>query len=234
MSSDSASSEVTYTSILSHGDPLAWAVDFFRLQEPNSPEAAPASPRTYVPGPEEPEQAPLLPDYLPGPEYPEYLAPSDKEVPMDRGDSSWDYQCMDGDGVFDDRSSNVTRGGRASHEEEAEEEEEGGSICSGRLCVVAPLFDHVPLFGGRQSRLRLLADHTTPVTVSVGEEFDFWLLRPSWKVRQGEAAEEIASVTLEGVNTRDRQTQIFQNVEALIDDRQYHYEMPVFKDNGWL
>ncbi|GJX03772.1 hypothetical protein Tco_0189688 [Tanacetum coccineum] len=82
MSSDSASSEVTYTSISSHGDPLAWAVDFFRLQEPDSPEAAPASP-DYVPGPEEPEQAPLSPDYVPGPEYPEYLAPSDEEVPVE-------------------------------------------------------------------------------------------------------------------------------------------------------
>ncbi|GJZ11604.1 reverse transcriptase domain-containing protein [Tanacetum coccineum] len=71
MSSDSASSEVTYTSISSHGDPLAWAMDFFRLQEP---EAALESPN-YVCGPEEPEQAPLSPDYVPGPEYPEYLAP---------------------------------------------------------------------------------------------------------------------------------------------------------------
>ncbi|GKG13072.1 hypothetical protein Tco_0350032 [Tanacetum coccineum] len=44
MSSDLASSEVTYTSISSHGDPLAWDVDFFKLQEPDSPEAAPASP----------------------------------------------------------------------------------------------------------------------------------------------------------------------------------------------
>ncbi|GJY71236.1 hypothetical protein Tco_0474939 [Tanacetum coccineum] len=58
MSSDSASSEVTYTSISSHGDPLAWAMDFFRLQEPDSPEAASASP-DYVHGPEELEQAPL-------------------------------------------------------------------------------------------------------------------------------------------------------------------------------
>ncbi|GJS18899.1 putative reverse transcriptase domain-containing protein [Tanacetum coccineum] len=81
MSSDSASSEVTYTSISSHGDPLAWAVDFFRLQEPDSPEAAPASP-DYVPGPEETEQAPLSLDYVPGPEYHEYLAPSDEEVPL--------------------------------------------------------------------------------------------------------------------------------------------------------
>ncbi|GKB45081.1 hypothetical protein Tco_0890023, partial [Tanacetum coccineum] len=82
MSSDSASSEVTYASISLHGDPLAWAVDFFRIQEPESPDAAPASP-DYVPGHEEPEQAPLSPDYVPGPEYPEYLAPFDEEVPVE-------------------------------------------------------------------------------------------------------------------------------------------------------
>ncbi|GJT40604.1 retrovirus-related pol polyprotein from transposon TNT 1-94 [Tanacetum coccineum] len=71
-------------------------------------------------------------------------------------------------------------------------------------------------------------------------------IRDTW-VDPREAAEEIALVTLEGVNTRvteltavqeqdtqdiyamiedaqDRQTRIFQSVEALIDDRQYHYE----------
>ncbi|GKF85481.1 hypothetical protein Tco_0253308 [Tanacetum coccineum] len=37
----------------------------------------------YVPGPEEPEQAPLLPDYVPRPEYLKYLAPSDEEVPIE-------------------------------------------------------------------------------------------------------------------------------------------------------
>ncbi|GJU15045.1 hypothetical protein Tco_1143011 [Tanacetum coccineum] len=79
MSSDEASSGVTYTSISSDADPLAWVVDFFELQEPESPEVIPLSPH-YVPGPEEPEQAPLLPDYVPGPEYPEYLAPSNEEV----------------------------------------------------------------------------------------------------------------------------------------------------------
>ncbi|GKF00737.1 hypothetical protein Tco_0027660, partial [Tanacetum coccineum] len=77
--SDSASSEVTYTSISSHGDPLAWAVDLFRLYEPDSPEAAPASP-DYVPGPEELEQVPPSPNYVPGPEYPGYLAPADDEI----------------------------------------------------------------------------------------------------------------------------------------------------------
>ncbi|GKD93921.1 hypothetical protein Tco_1373758, partial [Tanacetum coccineum] len=71
-------------------------------------------------------------------------------------------------------------------------------------------------------------------------------IRDTW-VDPREAVEEIAPVTLEGVNTRvtelaavqeqdtqeiyvviedaqDRQTQIFQSVETLIDDRQYHYE----------
>ncbi|GKC03618.1 reverse transcriptase domain-containing protein, partial [Tanacetum coccineum] len=79
MSSDSSSSEVTYTSISFHRDPLAWAVDLFGLQVPDSPEAAPASPN-YVPGPKEPKQAPPSPDYVPGPEYPEYLAPSHDEI----------------------------------------------------------------------------------------------------------------------------------------------------------
>ncbi|GJY68746.1 hypothetical protein Tco_0471728 [Tanacetum coccineum] len=55
MSSDEASSGVTYTSILSD------------YEEPS----------------DEPKQAPLSPDYVSGPEYPEYLAPSDKEVPVE-------------------------------------------------------------------------------------------------------------------------------------------------------
>ncbi|GJS01894.1 hypothetical protein Tco_0318402 [Tanacetum coccineum] len=79
MSSDSASSEVTHTSISSHGDPLAWDVYFFRLQELDSPEAAPAS-LDYVLGPEEPEHAPLSPDYAPDHKYPEYMAPADDEI----------------------------------------------------------------------------------------------------------------------------------------------------------
>ncbi|GJV67298.1 hypothetical protein Tco_1482807 [Tanacetum coccineum] len=71
-------------------------------------------------------------------------------------------------------------------------------------------------------------------------------IRDTW-IDPRETAEEVAPVTLEGVNTRvtelaavqeqdtqdiyaviedtqDRQTQIHQTVEALVDDRQYHYE----------
>ncbi|GKB08523.1 hypothetical protein Tco_0836835 [Tanacetum coccineum] len=165
MLSDSASSEVTYTFISSHGDPLAWAVDFFRLQEPDSPEAAPASP-DYVSGPEEPEQAPLSPDYVSGPEYPEYLAPSDEEVPMedqpyaivdspialspgyvvdsdpeedpdeDFVDGPVDYPADGGDGDDDDSSDDN------EEEEEASEEEE--EHLAPADSVVAPVVDHVP------------------------------------------------------------------------------------------
>nr|GFC24033.1 hypothetical protein [Tanacetum cinerariifolium] len=79
ISSNSASFEVTHTSISYHRDPLAWAVDLFGLQEPDSLEAAPASP-DCVPGPEEPEQAPPSPYYVLGPEYPKYLAPADDKI----------------------------------------------------------------------------------------------------------------------------------------------------------
>ncbi|GKD45488.1 putative reverse transcriptase domain-containing protein, partial [Tanacetum coccineum] len=81
-----ASSRVTYTSILSDyeepsdvGSPrvVVYGYDGFpmHLVDPSSPD--------YVPGLEEPEQAPLSPDYVPGPEYPKYLALSDEEVPME-------------------------------------------------------------------------------------------------------------------------------------------------------
>ncbi|GKC50624.1 hypothetical protein Tco_1073369 [Tanacetum coccineum] len=166
MSSSSASSEVTYTSISSHGDPLAWVVDFFRLQEPDSPEAAPVSP-DYVPGPEEPEQAPLSPDYVTGPEYPEYLATSNEEVPIedqpyaiadspialslgyvddsdpeedpekDPEGGPVDYLADGGDSDDDDSFEDD------EEEEEALEEEEEEHLALADS-VVAPVVDHVP------------------------------------------------------------------------------------------
>ncbi|GKE63782.1 hypothetical protein Tco_1514149 [Tanacetum coccineum] len=48
-------------------------------------------------------------------------------------------------------------------------------------------------------------------------------IRDVW-VDPREAVEEVALMTLEGVNARDRQTQIYQSVETLVDDSQYHYE----------
>ncbi|GJY00457.1 hypothetical protein Tco_0357475 [Tanacetum coccineum] len=147
MSSDSASSEVTYTSISLHGDPLAWAVDFFRLQEPDSPEVVPASP-DYVPGPEEPEQAPLSPDYIPGPEYLEYLAPFDEEVPIE----DQPYDVVDSpialspgyvaDSDPEEDSEDGPEEEESSEEKEAKEEEE--EHLASTDSVFAPVVDHVP------------------------------------------------------------------------------------------
>ncbi|GJX30222.1 hypothetical protein Tco_0238301 [Tanacetum coccineum] len=129
-------------------------------EEPDSPEAAPASP-DYVPGPEEPEQAPLSPDYVPGPEYPEYLAPSDEEVPIedqpyvvadspialspgyvadsdpeeDSEDGPVDYPADRGDDDDDDSFDD-------DEEEEASEEEEEEHLAPADS-VVAPVVDHV-------------------------------------------------------------------------------------------
>nr|GEZ05574.1 putative reverse transcriptase domain-containing protein [Tanacetum cinerariifolium] len=48
-------------------------------------------------------------------------------------------------------------------------------------------------------------------------------IRDTW-IDPRDVTKEEALTTLEGVNTRDRQTEIFQRVEALVDDSQYHYE----------
>ncbi|GKA45327.1 hypothetical protein Tco_0738123, partial [Tanacetum coccineum] len=137
-------------------------MDFFRLQEPDSSEAASASPDN-VPGLEEPEQAPLSPDYVPGPEYPKYLAPSDEEVPVedqlyvvadspialslgyvadsdpeeDSKDGLVDYPADGGDGDDDDSSNDD------EEEEEASEEKEEEHLTLADS-VVSPVVDHVP------------------------------------------------------------------------------------------
>ncbi|GJY22386.1 hypothetical protein Tco_0396044 [Tanacetum coccineum] len=83
MSSDEALSKVTYTSISSDyeepsnlGSPR---VVIYRYDGLNMHPVDPPLP-DYMPGLEEPEQAPLSPDYVSGLEYPEYLALSDEEV----------------------------------------------------------------------------------------------------------------------------------------------------------
>ncbi|GJT65742.1 hypothetical protein Tco_1017222, partial [Tanacetum coccineum] len=151
MSPNSSSSEVTYTSISSHGDPLAWAVDFFRLQEPDSWKAALASP-DYVPGPKEPEQAPISPNYVPRPEYPEYLTPSDEEAPIEDqpyvvADSpialSLGY-VADSDPEEDPKEDSEDGPIDYPEEEEEASEEEEDEHLAPADSVVAPVVDHVP------------------------------------------------------------------------------------------
>ncbi|GJT33903.1 hypothetical protein Tco_0924322 [Tanacetum coccineum] len=116
-----------------------------------------------MPGPEEPEQAPLLLDYMPGLEYPEYLALSDEEVPVkdqpyvvtdspitlspcyvadsdpeeDSKDGPVDYPTDGGDGDDDDSSDDN------DEEEEASDEEEDDHLALADS-VVTPVVDHVP------------------------------------------------------------------------------------------
>ncbi|GKB96936.1 hypothetical protein Tco_0983073 [Tanacetum coccineum] len=95
MSSNEASSGVTYTSIFSYyeepsdaGSPrvIVYGYDGLAMY-PVDPyvEAALQAPPSlnYVSGPKEPEQASPSPDYVPGPEYPKYLAPYDAEISVE-------------------------------------------------------------------------------------------------------------------------------------------------------
>ncbi|GKF19256.1 hypothetical protein Tco_0067894, partial [Tanacetum coccineum] len=134
MSSDSASFEVTYTSISSHRDPLAWVVDFFRLQEPDSPEAAPEVPV---------EDQPYVVVDSPIALSPGYVADSDpeKDPEEDSEDGPVDYPADGGDGDDDDSFDDDEEEEEASKEEEAEEEEE---YLAPADSVVAPIVDHVP------------------------------------------------------------------------------------------
>ncbi|GJR70146.1 hypothetical protein Tco_0016211 [Tanacetum coccineum] len=104
-----------------------------------------------------------------------------------------------------------------------------------RLCLTTPA-----------SRYKVGESSTTIPRPTGGPEAVGYGIRDTW-VDPRETAEEVAPITLEGVNTRvtklvvvqeqdtqdiyvmiedtqDRQTQIHQTVEALVDDRQYHCE----------
>ncbi|GJT76217.1 hypothetical protein Tco_1042942 [Tanacetum coccineum] len=156
MSSDSTSSKVTYTSISSHGDPLAWIMDLFGLQEPDSLEAAPTSP-DYVLGPEEPEQAPTSPNYVPGPEYLGYLTLADDKIVIE-------------DPPYADDASLIALS--PGYEEEEASEEEHLALADS---VIAPVVDPVPSseetepFKTDESAATPPppADHTTPLRARI-------------------------------------------------------------------
>nr|GEX75947.1 putative reverse transcriptase domain-containing protein [Tanacetum cinerariifolium] len=228
MMSDSEDSTVTYTTVSSpyegrsgdvspgvdgppkmSEDPYAYVVAAF--------EALP--PPDYVPGLEEPEQAPPSPvyiPYVPEPVYLEYIPSEDDVFPAEEqplpatatpttyspryileSDSDEDPEDDDDEHPEKDPANYPT-----DHDDDDEEEEHPASA------------DSIP---------------------------------PPPALHPRDVAEEVALTTLKGVNTRvtelaavqeqdtrdiyrvmedtqGRQTEIFQRVEALVDDRQYHYE----------
>ncbi|GJS54196.1 hypothetical protein Tco_0627558 [Tanacetum coccineum] len=99
--------------------------------------------------------------------------------------------------------------------------------------------------GGRRADYGFVGTMDTEIRRQRAEEVGYGI-RDVW-VDPKENVEEVAPITLEGVNTRvteltavqeqdtqdiyavigdtqDRQTQIYQSVETLVDDSQYHYE----------
>ncbi|GJW17816.1 hypothetical protein Tco_0025252 [Tanacetum coccineum] len=118
MSSDEASSGVTYTSISS---------DYEEPSEVGSPGVI----------------ALLLPDYVSGPEYPKYLAPSDEEVPVEDQpyDGPADYPANRGDDDDDDSSRDDSED---EDEEEASKEEEEHLASADSTAVASPVVDPIP------------------------------------------------------------------------------------------
>ncbi|GKF61308.1 hypothetical protein Tco_0181362, partial [Tanacetum coccineum] len=123
-----------------------------------------------------------------------------------------------------------------------------------RLCITTPASRYemeesltaIPRpTGGHRVDYRFVGTLDAEARRQRGEAVSYGI-RDTW-IGLRETTEEVAPVTLEGVNTRvtelaavqkqdtqdiyavikdtqDRQTQIHQTVEALVDDREYHYE----------
>nr|GEV27728.1 hypothetical protein [Tanacetum cinerariifolium] len=90
--------------------------------------------RNYVPSPEEPEQAPLSPNYVHEPEYLEYLTPSNDEEDLeDPADYLADRGDDDDESSDDDEDDNDV--------EEDDEEEEHPALADSSS---VPVDDHVP------------------------------------------------------------------------------------------
>nr|GFB59211.1 hypothetical protein [Tanacetum cinerariifolium] len=99
---------------------------------PEEPEQAPLSP-DYVPGSEEPEQAPLSPDYMPGPEEPEQAPPS-HPLPIAA------TPIVDSPGYIPEFDPN----GDQKEDDEEDLEEDPADYPADSTVVALPAVDHVP------------------------------------------------------------------------------------------
>nr|GEV72473.1 hypothetical protein [Tanacetum cinerariifolium] len=197
--SDSEDSTVTYTTVTSpyvvrsgdvspredgppvmSEDPYAYVVAAFQaLPEPD-----------YVPGPEEPEQAPPSPltplssplPQIPSPPLP--ASPSILPIPLPTRLSI----------VYCSRY------------------EAGESLA---VAATRPIEGHRTDYG-------FVGSVEAEIRRRIAEDIGY-SIRDTW-IDPRDVSEEEALTTLEGVNTRGRQTEMFQRVETLVDDSRYHYE----------
>nr|GFB62542.1 hypothetical protein [Tanacetum cinerariifolium] len=189
-------------------DPYAYVVAAFQALPPPD----------YVPGPEEPEQAPPLPFYIP---YVPELSDPDED-PEEDDDEDPEEDPADYPADHDDKEEEEKPSRDDADEEDKEQDEDDDD-------------DEEEYPASADSIL------PPPALQDIG-----YGIRDTW-IDLRDVAEEEALTTLEGVNTRvtkliavqeqdtqniygvtedtqGRQTEILQRVEALVDDSQYHYE----------
>nr|GFB86482.1 hypothetical protein [Tanacetum cinerariifolium] len=75
---------------------------------------------------------------------------------------------------------------------------------------------------GRRADYGFVGSVEAEIRRRIAEDIGYGI-RDTW-IDPRDVAKEEALLTLEGVNTRGRQTEIFERVEALVDDSHYHYE----------
>ncbi|GJX65744.1 hypothetical protein Tco_0300087 [Tanacetum coccineum] len=167
MSSNDASSAVTYTSISSEA--RSWSIStedpYEEVTRQELEQASPPPSPAYVPDPVELEDH--VPVYVPKPVYPKYLAPSDDEIPMEDQSLSADalpialspgyiaysepeedeedpanYPADGGDDDDDNESSDDEDDDVDDVEDDNEEEEHLAPADS--TAVASPAIDHVP------------------------------------------------------------------------------------------
>nr|GEX75948.1 hypothetical protein [Tanacetum cinerariifolium] len=270
MMSDSEDSTVTYTTVSSpyegrSGD-VSPGVDGPPVM-PKDPYAYVAAafealpPPDYVPGLDEPEQAPPSPvyiPYIPEPVYLEYIPPEDDVFPAEEqpllaaatpttdspgyileSDSDEDPEDDDDEHPEKDPANYPT-----DHDDDDEEEPFGDDADEEDEEQDEDDDDE-------EEEHPALADSIPPPPALQDIRYG---IRDTW-IDPRDVAEEVALTTLEGVNTRvtelaavqeqdtrdiygvmedtqGRQMEIFQRVEALVDDRKYHYETGRLIDQG--
>nr|GFA23166.1 hypothetical protein [Tanacetum cinerariifolium] len=181
----------------------------------------------YVPGPEEPEQAPPLPiyiPYVPEPEYPEYIPPEDESDPDEDPEDDDDEDPKEDPANYltdhdDDDEEEEPSGDDADEvdEEQDEDDDEEEKHLALADSILPPPALRVressaaaaarPI-EGRRADYGFVGSVEAEIRRSIAEDIGYGI-RDTW-IDPRDVAEEEALTTLEGVNTRV--------------DSQYHYE----------
>nr|GFB14441.1 hypothetical protein [Tanacetum cinerariifolium] len=185
-----------------------------------------------VDGPPEPEQAspsPVYIPYVPEPEYPEYIPPEDEVFPDPEDDDDEDPEEDPANYLADQDDEEEEEPSRDDADEEDEEQDEddddeeeehpasADSIPPPPVLPSPPIL-LIPLLAASPPLQLLSSDHRADRPEVT--------LPPRKRVTELVAVQEQDTQDIYGVieDTQGRQTEIFQRVEALVDDSQYHYE----------